>query len=230
MPDSVGKKDGSQPGIGIPQPVAAEGAESGLVVREMERVEQLTGEFKVDAKPSAPSYLTPEQVNLIARARAGEQRALRILYETHQAQVRGHLYRLLGPDPEVDDLVQTVFSRAFNALGSFKGNSTLSTWLYRITANTTHNLLRQRYRRDRVKRALKWFNDGRGTHVAAEKLEARDEAMRLLRLLPPELREIFVLYHYQGLTLQEISRIVERPISTVGDRLSRARKRLRELV
>src|SRR5690349_9527968 len=87
----------------------------------------------------AGDYLTGPEQMMLAQARAGNRRALREFYEDHQAQVRGHLYRLLGPDSEIDDLVQTIFARAFAALATFKGNSTLSTWLYRITTNTTHN-------------------------------------------------------------------------------------------
>jgi RNA polymerase sigma-70 factor (ECF subfamily) len=177
---------------------------------------------------------TPErrgQRELIAQARAGDERVLRIIYDQHEHQVRGHLHRLLGRDSEIDDLVQIVFSRAFAALDSFESKSSISTWLYRITVNTTHNVLRQRFRRDRMQRAVRWFDSGReADRVQASKLEARDEAQRILERLRPELRQIFVLYHYEGLTLQEIAAIIERPISTVGDRLTRARKELRELV
>lgn len=181
--------------------------------------------------PVETSFLSAEEQHLLALARAGEHRALRHIYVTYQAQVRAHLFRLLGPDCEIDDLTQIVFARAFNALDRFQGNSTLSTWLYRITANTTHNLIRQRFRRDRVKSALTWFNVGREAgSVASGRIEARDEAHRILARLRPDLREVFVLYHYEGLTLQEISSILEKPISTIGDRLTRARKRLQELV
>lgn len=179
------------------------------------------------------TYLTPTEEHLVARAQAGDERALRKIYRTYQGQVRAHLYRLLGPDPDVDDLVQTVFSRAFNALPRFRANSTLSTWLYRITANTTHNVLRQRFRRERVKSALQWFNAGGEAGSAAprgSRAEARDEAQRILQRLRPDLRQVFILYHYEGLTLQEIGQILDKPVSTVGDRLTRARKRLRELV
>ncbi len=197
----------------------------------MEQVQNpRASDIEATAQPTSTAYLTAAQTQTLRRAREGDQRALRSIYETHQAQVRGHLYRLLGADADVDDLVQSVFARAFQSLDGFKGNSAISTWLYRITANTTHNLLRQRYRRNRVKRAFHWFALSRGTDLSSGKVEARDEAMRLLAQLPPELREIFVLYHYQGLTLVEIAQIVERPISTVGDRLSRARKQLRQLV
>lgn len=201
----------------------------------MERVEHIAiahGDLaSADVSTSGGStFLSPEEADLLERARAGQHRALRELYSTYQTQVRAHLYRLLGHDCEIDDLTQIVFARAFNALEKFQGNSTLSTWLYRITANTTHNLLRQRFRRDRVKTALGWFNSSREAHVSSNRVEARDEAHRILQKLRPDLREVFVLYHYEGLTLQEISNILEKPVSTVGDRLTRARKKLRELV
>jgi RNA polymerase sigma-70 factor (ECF subfamily) len=178
----------------------------------------------------AARYLTAEQEHTLDRAIAGDERALRTIYVEHAGQVRAHLYRLLGPDPELDDVLQTVFARAFNALPSFQRNASLSTWLYRITANTTHNLLRQRFRRDRVKRAFQWFQHSRGPDRSAGGVDTRDEAERILQQLRPDLREVFVLYHYEGLTLQEISAVLGRPISTVGDRLTRARQQLRELV
>jgi len=201
----------------------------------IERVESFALAHAAPAVEAAASpreeigYLTAEEELLLSLARAGNARALRQLYNTYQGQVRGHLYRLVGPDPDVDDLVQTVFARAFNALGRFQGNSTLGTWLYRITANTTHNLLRQRFRRERVKGALKWFNGAREAHIQSNRAEVRDEAQRLLEKLRPDLRQVFVLYHYEGLTLQEIGQVLSKPVSTVGDRLTRARKRLKEL-
>lgn len=179
-----------------------------------------TGEFRVD-----PARLA--ETRLVDRARAGDERALREIYRTHQRQVRAHLFRLLGDDCEVDDVLQTVFARAFNALERFEGKSTLRTWLYRITANTTHNLLRKRYRSERIRTAFGRFVNAAGHRVESTRVEARDEAARALRSISPELQEVFILYHYEGLTLQEISDILERPISTVGDRLTRARKRLK---
>lgn len=206
----------------------------GSIETEMtERVDSLALPEAIGQPSTEPSpvVLSAEELQLLTQAQAGDPRALRQIYNAHHGQVRAHLYRLLGPDCEIDDLTQIVFARAFNALDKFHGNATLSTWLYRITANTTHNLIRQRFRRDRVKSALHWFNAGRGvSSVAPTRVEARDEAHRILTRLRPDLREVFVLYHYEGLTLQEIGNILEKPVSTVGDRLTKARKRLRELV
>ncbi|MCA9684648.1 MAG: RNA polymerase sigma factor [Myxococcales bacterium] len=205
---------------------------------DIPRAELLAG-LPASKLPVAPAA-SPEAVEsaerrreqeILAMAQAGDERALRFIYERHERQVRGHLHRLLGADSEIDDLVQVVFSRAFAAIDRFEGKAAISTWLYRITVNTTQNLMRQRFRRERMQRALRLFDVGRGAdRVHSGKLEARDEAQRILARLHPDLRQIFVLYHYQGLTLQEIADIVERPISTIGDRLTRARKQLRELV
>ena len=230
----------------------ASGAEIGMLVRlgstrgHAERLTNtverppnrgMTGAVQVFDELIAPAaspeaahvdYLSAEEQILLAQARAGNARALRHFYDTHQTQVRSHLYRLLGPDSEIDDLVQTIFARAFAALATFKGGSTLSTWLYRITTNTTHNLLRHRFRRNRVKAAFQWWVGGRGPQ--SSHADVCDEATRLLQHLAPDLREVFVFYHYEGLTLQEISQILDKPLSTIGDRLTRARKRLLELV
>ncbi len=175
------------------------------------------------------SSLSAEE-RLVARAKVGDKRALREIHDTYQSQVRAHLHRLLGSDPDIDDMVQIVFVRAFSALDRFRGGSSLATWLYRITANSTHNLLRQRYRRNRLKAAVHWFNQGRKAHVSNAGLDTRQQAESLLEHLHPDLRQVFVLYHYQGLTLHEIADVFQKPISTIGDRLSRARKRLQTLV
>lgn len=206
--------------------------------RTMDEALPIADLFAADATAESPAasderaggYLTTEEQLVLAGARAGNPRALRQFYEAYQSQVRGHLYRLLGPDSEIDDIVQTVFARAFAALHTFKGNSALSTWLYRITTNTTHNLLRQRFRRNRVKAAFQWWTAGRDAHLHNSRVDVRGEAERLLQRLAPDLREVFVFYHYEGLTLQEISQILDKPVSTVGDRLTRARKRLHDLV
>ncbi len=177
-----------------------------------------------------PDHLQePSEAALIALAATGEARALRTLYDRCEPQVRAFLLRMLGPDPELDDMIQTVFIRAFAALGSFRGDSKLSTWLYRICGNSCRNLMRSRYRRRRLHDALHFFTIAREGDRAHVDLGARDEALRLLQRLRPELREVFVLYHHEGLTIPEISAVLSLASSTVGDRLQRSRKELHKL-
>lgn len=178
--------------------------------------------------PESASILDDAAVDaaLVGRARDGERRALRGLYDRHVARVRAYLYRLLGADPDLDDLVQTVFTRAFLALGSFRGDARFSTWLYQICVNQSRNLLRSRYRRGRMLGAFESLALARGDGDEGGDPGAASEALRLLQRLRPDLREIFVLYHHEGLTLQEIAGVVGMPLSTVGDRLTRARREL----
>jgi RNA polymerase sigma-70 factor (ECF subfamily) len=198
-----------------------------MSIRVATKIESAQGADSAVEKRELADSARLAEIGLVERAIAGDERALREIYRTHQRQVRAHLYRLLGDDSEVDDLLQTVFARAFNALDRFEGKSSLRTWLYRITANTTHNLLRKRYRTERIRSAFGRFVNAAGPRVESSRVEARDEAARALRNIAPELQEVFILYHYEGLTLQEISDVLERPISTIGDRLTRARKRLK---
>lgn len=192
---------------------------------------EMAAELIESASAEAPTELREgAEELLLTRARGGEARALREIYDAYQGLVRAHLHRLLGSDSEIDDITQIVFARAFGAIDRFRGGSTIATWLYRITANTTHNLLRQRYRGARLKAALRWFDEGRGGHVSAQNMDARRQATQLLQGLHPDLREVFVLYHHEGLTLHEIAAILEKPVSTIGDRLGRARRRLHALI
>ena len=169
-------------------------------------------------------------IDLLGRARAGDPRALRALHDRHRDRVRAYLYRLLGPDADLDDLVQAVFARAFLALRDFRGDARLTTWLYAICANLTRNHLRGRQRRRRMLGAFTLLEGLRqDPPPGGHDLGAAAEAARLLQRLAPELREVFVLYHHEGRTLQEIAAIVGRPLSTVGDHLTRARRDLRRL-
>lgn len=182
-----------------------------------------------DAESTRPETDDAADAALLGRAREGDERALRALYERYQGFVRAFLQRMLGPDPELDDLTQMVFARAFRALGTFRGDAKVSTWLYQICANTCRNALRTRYRQRRLHDALHFFTiagEGDRAHVD---LGARDEATRLLQRLRPDLREIFVLYHHEGLTLAEIAEVLGVAVSTAGDRLTRARKQLHKL-
>jgi len=165
----------------------------------------------------------------IEAARRGDPRALRRLYDVHRDRVRAYLYRLLGRDAELDDLVQVVFAKAFMSLGSFRGESKVSTWLYRIAINCARNHLRGRGRRLKMLGALEIFARSCGGEAERRDPGAASEAILLLQQIRPDQREIFVLYHHEGLTLQEISDVTEAPISTVSDRLARARRELQRL-
>jgi RNA polymerase sigma-70 factor (ECF subfamily) len=166
---------------------------------------------------------------LVEAARGGDPRALRRIHDEHRDRVRAYLYRLIGRDAELDDLAQIVFAKAFMSLGTFRGESKVSTWLYKIAINCARNHLRGRGRRMKMLGAFEIFARSCGGGAERRDPGAASEAILLLQQIRPDLREIFVLYHHEGLTLQEISEVTEAPISTVSDRLARARKELQRL-
>ncbi|MCA9688770.1 MAG: RNA polymerase sigma factor [Nannocystaceae bacterium] len=189
----------------------------------------IQGEFDAPAERPA-ARLSAADERLLTGLVAGDERSQRIFFDRFQGLVRAHLHRVLRNPSDVDDALQVVFTRAFAGIEGFKGQSSLSTWLYRITANTARNVIRSRARQERLSRAFRWVNLGRRDRLVESPVDERDDVSRLLDALRPKLREVFVLYHHEGLNLREIAEVIDRPLSTVGDRLGRARKQLRALV
>ena len=87
------------------------------------------------------------EAELIARACKGDAAAEGEIFRTHRRQVAATLYRVMGRQDELEDLVQEVFVVAFRRLGSFRGDARLSTWLYRISVNVALGEIRRRRRR-----------------------------------------------------------------------------------
>ena len=80
---------------------------------------------------------------LIRRAQEGDTRAFRQLFTRHQGTVSRIVYRMIGPSPDVEDVVQDVFLNVYRSLPSFRGDSKFSTWLYRLATNVTRMHLRR---------------------------------------------------------------------------------------
>jgi RNA polymerase sigma-70 factor, ECF subfamily len=159
---------------------------------------------------------------LVARCCAGDRAAWRSLYERHSALVYRFLSALGVRDPDREDACQDVFMAVYRSLPSFRGESQLSTWIYRITARTTGKLIQKR----RLRHAL-------ATMMLSEPAPAppdpSDEAARSLMLdrmldrLHPKKRLVLVLFELEGVPVEEIARIAECPTNTVWSRLHHAR-------
>jgi RNA polymerase sigma-70 factor (ECF subfamily) len=83
---------------------------------------------------------------VVARVRAGDRDAFRVLVERHSRSVFRLAYRLTGHEQDAEDVVQETFLRAFRQIRRFESRSPFAMWLYRITVNCSHDLLRQRPR------------------------------------------------------------------------------------
>ena len=169
---------------------------------------------------------------LIKRAQRGVPGAFESLYYTYADRVHRLLVRVVGPGPDVDDLLQSVFILVHEKLPEYRFESAFSTWLHRITVNAAYELLRKR------KREPDWQDPSTLDLLADQealfaKIAARQEIRQVysvLAELKPKKRIVFVLYQIEGLSLEEISDIVEARVSTVSERLRAARKEIQRSI
>ena len=182
---------------------------------------------------------------LVERLVARDERAFTTLVRTYERRVFALLLRMIGNRAEAEDLAQEVFVQVFKAIGSFRGESKLSTWIYRIAINLCKN--RSKYLRVRHSgqeeqlEALQErapLGDAKGANVA--NVERPDEMMagkqveRIVQTaileLEPTFRECLVLRDVEDLSYEEIGAITGLPEGTVKSRIHRARAQLKELV
>jgi RNA polymerase sigma-70 factor (ECF subfamily) len=179
-----------------------------------------------------------EEQALLARIRNGDDSGFEVLVKEHTSKIVGLAWRLVGNREEAEDLAQEAFLRLHRSLPTFRGDSRISTWLYR----TTTRLAIDHLRRDRIKRKLFFFrqdNDAPdpvelasdGRRDQRHELLAQ-EAMQTLRKglkkLSARQQVIFTLRHYEGLSLKEIAEQLGLETGTVKAHLHRAVTQLRQ--
>lgn len=161
-------------------------------------------------------------VDLVARCCAGDHGAWRSLYERHAALVYRFLSALGVRDPEREDACQDVFLAVYRSLPSFRGESQLSTWIYRITARTTGKLLQKRKIRNALASLI--LNEPPPQPVDPSEGTTRSLMLdRMLDRLHPKKRLVLVLFELEGVPVEEIARIADCPTNTVWSRLHHAR-------
>jgi RNA polymerase sigma factor (sigma-70 family) len=161
------------------------------------------------------------------------------LVRDHQAMVFRTLLRLTGSRENVDDLAQEVFLRLYRALPSFRGDSLITTYLYRITVNVAQNEWKRRRRDDRSHVSLSddisnWEDrlphPDRNAEQQIEEREFRQCVEEQLQSLSAIERTVLVLYHQEERSYEQIAYALSMPIGTVRTHLHRGRKKLREAI
>ena len=148
----------------------------------------------------------------------------------HQRPVQPDQWRVARLDMDVrdpwhDDLAQQVFLQAFRKIGQFSRKSQIGTWIYRVAVNEALQHLRKA-KRSRVQLLEQEPMDrSPDSHENVDDKELLEQAMGLL---DPELRSAFLLREVEGLSYHEIANALEVPEGTVGSRLNRARRELRQ--
>jgi RNA polymerase sigma-70 factor (ECF subfamily) len=175
----------------------------------------------------------------VSRARQGDGEAFRALVEQHSRTVFRLAYRMTGNEHDADDVVQDTFLRAYRQLGRFEERAHFGTWLYRIAVNCSLDLMRRRRRHDERSSPLDTELSGGRQLVddnlpapdrAAFNSELRDVVTTALETLSPMERSAFVLRHYEGLSIDEIGKVLGLRVNATKHSIFRAvRKMRREL-
>jgi RNA polymerase sigma-70 factor (ECF subfamily) len=196
-----------------------------------------TGELVKNAGALSWSDVDSREAALIERCAAGDQSACADLVSTHQRMVFGLALHLLGDRDEALDLSQEVFLRVFRTIASFRGQSALRTWIYRIVINQARNRQRWWRRRRRAEQVsldehLEQFGDleSKSDVLPDRLLASKETASRIwqaLDRLPFDQRTALVLREVDGLRYEEIAFSLGVAVGTVKSRLTRARQALR---
>ena len=167
---------------------------------------------------------------LVDRARLGDRHAFDLLVLKYQSRLLSVVGRLVSNQSDAMDVLQDTFVKAFRSLNTFRGESALYTWLYRIAVNTAKNHLTTR-----VKEAKDVPFDGDGTgevlalqDIAAPEEEAGAEELQRAILhsieqLPEDLKHALTLRELEGMSYDQIATAMNCPIGTVRSRIFRAR-------
>lgn len=177
--------------------------------------------------------MSGEQV-LLQRAKKGEIAAFEALVNAYERRVYTLALRSTGSEADAADITQEVFLRAYRALPTFRGDSGLSTWLYRITINLCVDLARKNNPTDSLdEEYAASIPEVRGAHqpeAALENNELRRELDIALSMVSEEHRKIVILRDVAGMSYTDIAAALDLEEGTVKSRLARARKALRKIL
>ena len=192
------------------------------------------------AAPDVPETVDGEELDdltLVRRAQREDTRAYDVLVRRYQERIYATVYHMTSNHDDANDLAQETFIKAFRALKSFKGDSSFYTWIYRIAVNKTINFLKQRKNRVQISLNDVDFNAENDPDLVAltsERTPRRDlnlsELQEKLNAAMQKLSEhhrmVVTLHDVQGLSHEEIGKIMDCNVGTVRSRLFYARQQL----
>lgn len=173
---------------------------------------------------------------LVIRLCNKDEEAFRTLFLDYKEQVYNTVLNIVQNEEEAADLLQEVFVEVYQSISTFQGNSTLSTWIYRICVNKSLMSLRRR------KRFLQFFRPTLpfSTHlepstwvhpgIVAENKESAKLLYRAIAQLPDKHRVSFTLFHINGLSQNQIAEITNQSLSAVETQIFRAKQKLAKVL
>lgn len=176
--------------------------------------------------------------SLLERCRASDDAAFSEVVTRYKAKLYNYVYRMTGSADDAEDLTQEVFIRMYTSIDSFRGQSSLNTWLFRIAGNLCIDRFRRTKNRNPAFSLDEPLGDDTGTqevadetyapHRLLENVEMAEQIQAALAKLPDKLRTTLLLHDIEGLPYEEVAEIAGCPLGTVKSRLFNARMQLRQ--
>lgn len=170
----------------------------------------------------APVPVPEDDALLVERARAGDERAFAQLYRRHARYLAGVVYRIMGNDQDLDDVIQETFVDAAHQLDQIRDTHRVRPWLVRVAVRKVHRRLARR-------RRLRWLASEAPPRPVTSDPEHQQELRALfdaLERIPPKLRVPWVLHRVEGETLPEVADACDVSLATVKRRIAEAEARL----
>lgn len=183
-----------------------------------------------------------DEKELIENIRNGGQQYFRQLYDSYQNKVYNTTFGFVHNTEDAQDITQEVFVELYHSLKTFRGDSTLSTWIYRIAVNKSLNHLRKKKNfsffsgfhkgaKDDQKTVLSELEDPQlNPSDTLENIELQQQLQRAVDALPEKQRTAFILEKFEDLSYKEIAQVMNTSLSSVESLLFRARQNLQKIL
>lgn len=176
---------------------------------------------------------------LVEKVKKGDADVYEKIIQKYQSKVFGLIYNMTKNQNEIEDLAQEVFIKIYKNLGKFKGDSSLYTWIYKITVNLCLDEMKKRknviYLDEKIEvddgevnRELP--SEDKSQEELYEEKELQEKLHNCINKLPEKQRVMIVLRDIKGFSYEEISKITDVKLGTVKSQINRARLKLKELL
>ena len=174
-----------------------------------------------------------DDYELIQDFLSGNEQSFNLLARKYQEKIYWHARRMLGDHDDAHDIVQEVLLVMHNKLNTFNFSSALYTWIYKITATRSMNVLKKQ----KLKKIIYFGSDknveNKGYEIIIDSLEARERFKRMEKFmikLPVKQREVFVMRNFDDLSYEEISTITGKSVGALKANYFHAFRKIKELM
>lgn len=180
-----------------------------------------------------------KEEELVKRIKNGDVEVFEKIIELYERKVFSLIYQMVKNENEVEDLAQEVFIKVYSNISKFNGNSSLYTWIYKITTNLCIDHLKKKkeviYLDEKLKLEdgeveLQLKSEEKGQDELCEEKELKEKLDKCIDRLPEKQKAMIILRDIKGLSYEEIAYITNTKIGTIKSQINRARLKLRDLL